>query len=140
MERVKYEHKGLKVEGEVGFIRSFAQICRESDRANERWVNNLISEGYDAAHPNDGWVDRENNNFILQYPQFNRGVKVGSKVMLGWHFDTKTHRPVEVVEIKTRGLTRYYFKDIKQPKNQESLLAKALKTINNALTITQQTK
>lgn len=52
--------------------------------ADERaWVAHLRQMGISAAHPDDGWVDREANKIHLCYPQFNDGLKVGDLLALG---------------------------------------------------------
>ena len=95
-------------------IASYNQICDEYDKANREWIKKLIAEGYKAAHPNDGWVNREEMKFSLTYPHFDLGVKVGDKVMLGWHTDRGRDRPVVVTSITKSmlGNTWYEFKDI----------------------------
>ena len=53
--------------------------------------------GFKAAHPNDGWIDRENNELMFCYPQFNDGADVGDKVMLGWPADNpESWKPVKL--------------------------------------------
>ena len=87
-------------------------ICDQADRDKAKWCDELKGQGVKAAHPDDGWVDREKNSVYFAYPHFDLGVQVGDLIALGWHFD-KT-RIVEVVEIKDEGilgpgLVRYYF-------------------------------
>lgn len=49
-----------------------------------QWVADQRALGCKAAHPDDGWVDREANTVGLCYPQFNDGLGVGDVLALGW--------------------------------------------------------
>ena len=60
------------------------------------WITRLREQGAKAAHPDDGWVDRERNRIHLTYPQFDDGVRVGDLLALGW--PTGPTRMVRVVD------------------------------------------
>lgn len=71
---------------------------RESDEAAEaRWIADLRARGVKAAHPNDGWVHRDENKIHLCYPQFNDGVAVGDLMALGWPRWPEKTRIVRIV-------------------------------------------
>lgn len=86
--------------GDPAFVADWVRIVSEGERSEREWVKELIAQGFKAAHPNDGWVDRKNNSFQLVYPQFRLDVTVGSLVMLGWHSWPKEQRPVVVTHIE----------------------------------------
>ena len=65
-------------------VARWAEICLEGDRKEDAWITQLRSDGVKAAHPDDGWVDREKNTIHFAYPQFDDGVKVGDRIALGW--------------------------------------------------------
>ena len=65
------------------FAKHFKKICMNNYNKTTEWINKLIAEGYKAAHPDDGWVDRERNEVYLCYPHFDIGVDVGDKIVLG---------------------------------------------------------
>jgi hypothetical protein len=48
-----------------------------------RWCDELREAGIKAAHPDDGWVDREANTVRLEYPQFVGPLAVGDVIALG---------------------------------------------------------
>lgn len=48
------------------------------------WVADLRKDGVKAAHPDDGWVKRDQSKVHLCYPQFNDGLGVGDLLALGW--------------------------------------------------------
>ena len=73
-------------------------ICDEMKQKKADWIAELREQGFKAAHPNDGWVDREKNIISFCYPQFDDGVEVGSKVMLGWPGERGRLRPIRLVE------------------------------------------
>ena len=105
---------GLLTSSSIEDVLSWDKIVTKSKLKEARWVDSLRLKGYSAAHPNDGWIDRENNKFQLVYPQFNDGVVVGSKVMLGWP-DDDYNRPVRVTGIeksKFFDITYFLFEDI----------------------------
>lgn len=62
---------------------------RDHDRQAEQvaWIAALRGAGVKAAHPDDGWVNRERNTVHLAYPQFNDGLSVGDLLALGWPGD-----------------------------------------------------
>ena len=59
------------------------------------WIARLRDHGVKAAHPDDGWVDRERNRVHLCYSDFNDGLQVGDLLALGapWR-DTRIVRIV----------------------------------------------
>ena len=83
------------------------QICDDQESAQHRWVAGLRERGFKAAHPNDGWVDRENNEINFNYPQFNDGAGVGDLVMLGQHFSN----PEELRPVRLTGSVKSVFFD-----------------------------
>lgn len=100
--------------GGADFMKNWHKIISDGARQEEQWVAELQACGVVAAHPNDGWVDREKNTFHLAYPQFNDGVLVGSLVCLGQPFEQDKNRIVRVTSIKENALAdwpRYSFQD-----------------------------
>ena len=99
-------------------IASYNQICIEYEANEKKWVEELREQGFKAAHPNDGWVDRNNNVIRLVYPQFDDGAEIGDAMMLGWHSDKKSWRPI-ILTKKYKSLTdrsgtkMFYFEDMK---------------------------
>jgi len=85
-------------------------ICDEYEKGKENAIQKLRNEGVKAAHPDDGWVDREKNYVILTYPQFNDGVDVEDVIALGWHSDGFRKVTVTKIEKSLFELTYYYFK------------------------------
>lgn len=66
------------------------------------WVTRLRACGVKAAHPDDGWVNREKNSVYFCYPQFNDNPVVGDLIALGWpqwSMKKPQHRLVRVTEI-----------------------------------------
>ncbi|TET74376.1 MAG: hypothetical protein E3J43_09945 [Candidatus Heimdallarchaeota archaeon] len=92
---------------------SYNQICREHENEKTAWIKELREQGFKAAHPNDGWVDRKNDSFQLGYPQFDDGIAVGDKVMLGFK-KGDCELPVKVIRIESSKffpeLITYHFK------------------------------
>lgn len=96
-----------------GHWEAFQEALDQFDQKHQEWIDRLRSEGFKAAHPNDGWVDRKNNELQMAYPHFNDGMGVGDKVMLGWH--DQGHRPVKITGIRHSvfNLTFWKFEDLK---------------------------
>lgn len=100
--------------GDPGHVAEWQQIVRDGQAQEARWVASLREQGFKAAHPNDGWVDRERQELTLCYPQFDDGVKVGDHVMLGWPTDPPARwRPVLITSIRKSplGVLCYSFED-----------------------------
>jgi len=72
-------------------------IIEQGRNDERRWIEELRGQGFKAAHPNDGWVDRERNVLTFCYPQFNDGAGVGDLVMLGSPGDPRTQRPIRLI-------------------------------------------
>lgn len=92
--------------GGAEFVDRWRQSCNEGEQRESRWVAGLRSMGIKAAHPDDGWVDREKNSVNFCYPQFNDGVKEGDQIALGW---PERWRVVTVREIKHRCLSGEHY-------------------------------
>jgi len=104
------------ISGKPEIVSLWNDIVRKGRIEKEEWIKNLREQGFSAAHPNDGWVDRENNKIYFAYAHFNDGVQVGDKIMLGWAFDKPEKlRPVIITGIEHRLLTYYLFEDFNQP-------------------------
>ena len=102
------------VSGDPEFVARWHKICDEYEVEEKQWISQLRKQGFKAAHPNDGWVDRKNNKLHLAYPQFNDGAKVGDKVMLGWPTDKPEKlRPVRLTKACSQFLVQWFtFEDI----------------------------
>ena len=111
----KYKSEdGLCQSNNSEMIDNWNKICREQKEEMGKYIAELREKGIKALHPNDGWVNREENYFQLVYPDFNDGVNVGDKVMLSFG-KGNCERLVIVKDIKTNIFDRkyYYFEDIK---------------------------
>ena len=56
----------------------------------------LRSQHIKGAHPDDGWVDRENSQVCLMYPQFLDEIAVGDLFAIG---SCDRHRIVKITEV-----------------------------------------
>lgn len=75
---------GSRVTGQPDAVARAVAIDRDMARQERDWVADLRARGVKAAHPNDGWVDRDLNRIHLAYPQFSDGLGVGDLLALGW--------------------------------------------------------
>ena len=62
---------------------SVMQIDAEIAAEKREWIADLRARHVRAAHPDDGWVDREANTVRLIYPQYSDDVEVGALLALG---------------------------------------------------------
>lgn len=107
---------GLCKSNNVEFINNWKRIGKEMAENEREWVEQLRSQGVKAAHPDDGWVDRENNTIYFAYPQFNDGVQIGDTIALGWDWHrTRLVRVIGVIEQPLMGEPRYAFEPIVEP-------------------------
>jgi hypothetical protein len=89
------------------FVESLAKHYLESKQKEKEWIESLIEQGYKAAHPDDGWVNREENYVQFSYADFNLNPQVGDLVALGRYDGFRT---VRITEIKDTGWGRLRFK------------------------------
>lgn len=101
---------GIRTAGPDAFIDGLQTICEEANRLETAWIATLRSQGVKAAHPDDGWVNREASKIILQYPQFNDGLSEGDTLALGW---PEQYRLVRVTrrERGLMGLVYFHFEE-----------------------------
>ena len=71
------------VSGDAKYVALWAQICMERQQKRDEWIKEMRDSGVEAAHPNDGWIDRDIQRITFCYPHFMDGVEVGSLVALG---------------------------------------------------------
>jgi len=94
-----------RVSGQHKAVATFANIACNMEREQNSWITALRAAGVKAAHPDDGWVNREHNTVFFCYPQFDDGVEIGDLIALGWpQWGSKKprHRIVRVIG-KTAG-------------------------------------
>lgn len=108
----KYKSKdGLAQSNNKDLISSWDNIQTKHQSEETGWIAELRSKGIKAAHPDDGWVNRDNNSIQFVYPQFNDKPKAGDRIVLGWPWE---YREVCIISIKQEGIlnphNQYYFK------------------------------
>lgn len=109
------DSNGATISGDDKWVNSWIAIDKKQVKDEKSWVDKLRENGIKAAHPDDGWVDRKNNEVQFCYPQFNDGVKIGDLIALGWHFDD-SFRVVKVIGTRKNRLFSdmiyYAFKEV----------------------------
>jgi hypothetical protein len=101
---MSYKHTskdGLAYSSDKRLTKLWDDIGKSQKVAEKQWIEQLRSIGVKAAHPNDGWVDRENNEVQLVYPQFNDGLAKGDSLALGWPDE---YRLVRVINTRQAGI------------------------------------
>ena len=97
------------------FGRIWAASVAKGKREEALWIERLRADGIKAAHPDDGWIDRDEDSVFFSYPQFNDGVRVGDRIALG---SPRKYRVVEVVGQKEAGFIpmgpRWLFRAVEQ--------------------------
>lgn len=74
----------IAVSGRADIVSLYHSIENNAQKEQEEWVKMLRDSGVKAAHPDDGWVNRQINAIQPCYPQFNDGVEEGDVIALGW--------------------------------------------------------
>jgi hypothetical protein len=106
---------GTRVRGPASVVSELVGIDRDYRTAEREWVARLRVTGIKLAHPDDGWVNREENSLVPCYPQFDDNPGEGDLIALGsW----KVFRLVRVTRVQIRlpllsGMTtvRYFFEE-----------------------------
>lgn len=98
--------QGLDKTG-MEFVEGYERASRDAIDKEQSWIELLQTLGIVAAHPDDGWHNREEKHFGICYPAFNNGIKIGSMVALGDY-----EKFVVVIITKTSGVLskRYHYK------------------------------
>jgi len=73
------------------------------------WLRTLQESGIAAAHPDDGWVDDNENTLTLVYPHYNDGIQVGALVALGTYDKYRVVRLTNRIQSKLTGQVRWAF-------------------------------
>lgn len=94
---------GGQVSGAPEHVAHAVAIDRDMQRSEREWIADLRRQGVKAAHPDDGWVDRNVGRVHLCYPQFNDGLKVGDLLALGWPDRTRLVRITRTSENRLAG-------------------------------------
>lgn len=104
---------GIEVSGNAEFVRHFATVFRDFQQRTEDWIARLRAMGVKAAHPDDGWVNRERKSVFLAYPYFDDGVQCGDLIALGLHTDWRLVKVVS--EVNRLFLKKMWFFEETQP-------------------------
>ena len=93
---------------DIDFINNYNKILYSQNDNRRNWIEQLKNSGVKAAHPDDGWVDRENNIVIMCYPYFNDELSIGDILALG---DWNSHRLVCITNMQYSvfGICCYHF-------------------------------
>ena len=97
-----------------GFVDLYNKFSRELEKKQEQLVVFLRHVGIKMAHPDDGWVNRNENILSPAYPLFDDKPEIGDLIYLGWPSD-KRGRIVRVKQIDDTMLScrkRYFFEEL----------------------------
>lgn len=83
---------GSTVSGEPRVVAAAALRERAYYERERQWCDELREAGIRAAHPDDGWVDRDANTVHFAYPQFAGRVEPGDLIALGQPDDYRVVR------------------------------------------------
>lgn len=87
------------------FVGLFASISIENEKKDAEWIQFLIDTGVKAAHPNNGWVDREKKIIRLVDPYFKCMLFPGDIIAIG---DRDDYKLVKILwEITSKYVLRY---------------------------------
>jgi len=93
----------MGVTGHPSMVAEMRKHACALEQEQDVWIAGLRAAGVKAAHPADGWVNREHNFVQLVYPQFNDGAVAGDLVALGspqWGIEECCHRIVRLKEFR----------------------------------------
>jgi hypothetical protein len=92
---------------------NFIRIGQEMADQKKRASIALQKLGVKAEHPDDGWVDRQNNKVHLSYPRFDHGPCVGDLIALGSPWEG--YRLCEVTDLTGGVFMRWFwFKELRR--------------------------
>jgi hypothetical protein len=70
-------------------VDNWNDIIEKSEMQKQKYIELCKKMGLKLAHPNDGWVDRENNILTISHPYFKESIKVGDLIGLGFYWEEK---------------------------------------------------
>lgn len=103
---------GLAKSNDINLVNIWNEITKERERKRRDFIIQLKKQGIKALHPNDGWVDRENNIINFCYPDFIQELRVGDKIALGDYENYSIKTIVEIIP------NRIYIDDLFWHKNE----------------------
>jgi len=108
------DNLGQCIDPRSDFASTWAKICIDQRTQKAEFISLMRGNGFKAAHPNDGWVDRQNLTIHMCYPYFDDGIQVGDKIMIAFASDApEKRRPVLVTGVSKKPfLLRYDFEDL----------------------------
>ena len=81
------------------FLRIHARVWKEHYKKQDSWIIFLRRElGAKAAHPDDGWVNRDKNIVSFAYPHFDDHPEVGDIIALGQYYEYRLVRVTEKIK------------------------------------------
>lgn len=84
---------GLMSSADPDAVALWEDICSRSDAAESDWTARLRAAGVKLAHPDDGWVKRDRNQFSLSwYARFDDHPEVGDLIAFGSPPDGEHYR------------------------------------------------
>jgi len=110
---------GLCKSNNKTFVDNWNSIGVKMEEDKRKWVAALREQGVKAAHPDDGWVNREKNNVFFCYPQFNDYPKVGDTIALGWADKWRLVKVTEIIPCHFGTDVRYAFELIVEPEEKK---------------------
>lgn len=100
---------GGVISGQPEFVDRALTIWRSMQDEERDWIRDLRARGVKAAHPDDGWVKRDEKKVHLEYPQFGsvRTLEIGDLIALGSpdrsFLQSRPTRLVRVIDFSTGG-------------------------------------
>ena len=91
------------------FVALYNKTSQQFASKEREWIHELREQGVKASHPDDGWVNREENYVQFSYPQFYENPKVGDKIALGRHEKYRIVKITKIEGAKFMGLLDKYF-------------------------------
>lgn len=104
---------GLLRSNDPARIADWEAICDKQNHAQMTSSEALRALGVKMEHPDDGWVDREQNSIRPSYPRFDLRPAVGDLIALGWPW--RGYRLVRCTKVERGGIliptTTYWFEE-----------------------------
>jgi hypothetical protein len=96
----------------AAFLAGFVQISRADAASSATWVARLRAQGIAAAHPDDGWVDREQHSVLLINPYYADSLEVGGLLVLGDQRRWRVVRLTRYAAYRWGGGGRWFFEEV----------------------------
>jgi hypothetical protein len=94
------------------YVQRWTDICIAQENEYNKWEEELKSKGVKLVHPDDGWVDREENELHPCYPRFDMDPQIGDTIVLGCPDKYRFVKVINIIFVRWCNMVYYKFEEL----------------------------